>query len=606
MSCQLKSILFSPRGPEGWTTGTLTFGQTINLLMGPNGSGKTPAMKGLPFALGFPIEFPPEIKNRCRSVTLNLLNGTSEYSIEREIGGGFEAQISTDGEAPLRFNNEKDFSAWLAGMLGLPKRTFASKDGGLTPPYASSFVPMFWIDQDIGWKALYAPLITHNFVKDQSLEMLRWFLGVPSLNRAVDKSDYAKAKEQLEIAREQAAVRRAALEGLAKELGHDASQGRREALATERDGVLANLKTQASVLDTMTQTDTTHDEEIARTTRDRDAATFALNSANTRLKELDRLGQELEAEVQVLETNEVAADAFRQLCGNQACQFFRNPEESYGRRLLFLKDQLKDFRSSRSSLLEQLSQLQDDVAEADRRLASATQLKKQRLSNTISSNIVSAVDALSKSLSEVNLRLERLGRLDSEQKRFNDAVTKVLSAEEEVNRLKPKRGGGTDNSRLMEVRGEMTRQFIAWLAVLNAENIPQPVIFDEELNLILGKEKFTENSSTSGSTRTRVVLAFHAAILEASLRLQGAHPRFLIMDTPKQNELHTDDLKRYVERVQAMSDRYGLPLQLFISATEESFASSTELYAIERFRPTFTVSGKPRFFGTPAEANGTS
>jgi hypothetical protein len=42
---------------------------------------------------------------------------------------------------------------------------------------------------------------------------------VPSLNRAVDKSEYSTAREQLEAAREQVGVRRLMVETQLKEIG---------------------------------------------------------------------------------------------------------------------------------------------------------------------------------------------------------------------------------------------------------------------------------------------------------------------------------------------------------------------------------------------------
>ncbi len=598
MTVKIASLQFNPSAPTGWTTGRLSFGETINLFLGRNGSGKTPAMKGIPFALGHPIELPGQIKERCASVTIVLKSETQEHVIERQISPGFAVRVSSSDGKAAEFTSEKTFSSWLASIFAFPTRTFATKDGGVAPPYASAFIPMFWIDQDTGWKDLYSGLTTRSFLKDQPVEILRWFLGVPSLNRAVDKSDFSNAKEHLEAALEQVGICRLMVETQLREIAGDSAPGRREALTARHDQIIAELKTQSSVLDSVSRSDVTEDDAITTASRERDAAAFALNSAQERMKQLEMLGQELRAEVQILETNEVAAGAFRQLCGHEACQFFRNPEESYGRRVLFLKDQLKDFKSSSSLLQRQMAELHDSVKDSERRLSTLTQSKKDRLSSTLGAGIVSKINALSGDLSDVNVRLERLNRLEAEQKRLSAAVGKALAAEQEVERLRPRRGGGTDNSRLIEVRGELTKLFQGWLEILNAENIPQPVYFDDELNLILGKEKFTEDSSTSGSTRTRVVLAFHAAVLETSLRIQGSHPRILIMDTPKQNELHDDDLKRYVEQFQRLPERYGLPLQLFIAATEESFASSSELENVERFRPPFEHAGKPRFLGS--------
>lgn len=597
MSVEISSLEFTPRGAAGWTTGKFNFGQAINVILGPNGAGKTPAIKGIPFALGHPIELPIEIKDNCSSVVLTLKDGQKEQKIERAIVPGFSAKVVSAGGQPTEITNEKDFSAWLVKVLGFSERDFAAKDGSIVPPYSSTFLPMFWVDQDLGWKALYSPLSTHNFLKDQQSEMLRWFLGVPSLNRPIDKSDFKNAKQQLEVIREHVKVCRKVVETLAREVGTDSAPGRREMLANRQDSILAELKANSSVLDSMSRGNSPEDEAIGKASADRTAAAFALESARARMKQMDKLGLELQAEVAILETNEIAAGAFRELCGHESCQFFRSPEESYGRRVLFLKDQLKDFGISRSVLMTQMDEIQSTVSEADRQLESLRRAKKERLASSIGNDMVAKINELTKELTEVNIRIERIGRYEAEQQKLRATIEKALVAQQEVERVTPRRGGGVDDSRLIEIRGELTKQFSRWLDVLNAQNISQPVYFDEELNLNLGREKFTENSSTSGSTRTRVVLAFHAAVLETSLLLQGTHPRFLVLDTPKQNELDADDLKSYVEQYQSLSQRYGTPVQLIVAATEKAFATSAQLHGIRMLTAQFSDGKKPRFFG---------
>ncbi|HMH12381.1 MAG TPA: hypothetical protein VK578_04670 [Edaphobacter sp.] len=597
MSVEISSLEFTPRGDTGWTTGKLDFGPVTNVFLGPNGAGKTPTIKGIPFALGHPIELPADIRDHCSSVVLTLKDGQKEHRIERTISPGFSVKVVSAGEQHTEITNEKDFSAWLVSALNLAERNFAAKDGTVVPPYSSTFLPMFWVDQDLGWRALYSPLSTHNFLKDQQSEMLRWFLGVPSLNRPTDKSDFKNAKQELEAIREHVEVCRKVIEAMSREVGTDSAPGRRERLLDRQNSIQAELKATSSVLDSVSRGNFPEDEAIAKASADRTAAAFTVESARARMKQMDKLGVELQAEVAILETNEIAAGAFRELCGHEACQFFRSPEESYGRRVLFLKDQLKDFGVSRSGLVAQMNEIQATVSEADRQLESLMRAKKERLASSIGDDIVSKLNELTKELTELNIRIERIGRHEAEQQKLRAAIDKALAAEQEVERLAPRRGGGSDDSRLIEVRGELTKQFMKWLDVLNAQNISQPVYFDDELNLNLGREKFTENSSTSGSTRTRVVLAFHAAVLEASLRLQGAHPRFLILDTPKQNELHTDDLQSYVEQFQNLSHQYGTPLQLIVAATEESFATSTQLQGIRMLRANFSDGNEPRFFG---------
>jgi hypothetical protein len=293
-------------------------------------------LKGLAFALGHPVELPPDVRSHCDSVSLTLMENGDAVHVERKISEAFDVQVMNAHGEGKRFSEEKGFSSWLIERLGMPERQLADRGMGVVPPYMSFLIPMFWIDQDLGWRNLYSPLPTHNFVKDQAEEVARWILGVPSKHRAVDKGAFSRAKERLESMQEQIAIKRNTLAALRRELGPDVGRDGRNKLLARRDALLADLRTHSSVLEVLAQSSSSLDERLGEATRHRDAAKFKLNAAERRLADLRRLGQELKAEVQILEMNEIAADAFRTLCGNESCQFFRRPEESYGRRLLYL------------------------------------------------------------------------------------------------------------------------------------------------------------------------------------------------------------------------------------------------------------------------------
>jgi hypothetical protein len=128
--------------------------------------------------------------------------------------------VDTDGGLK-RFSEEKGFSAWLIERLGIPERKLADRTMGVVSPYMSVLIPIFWVDQDLGWRNLYSPLFTHNFVKDQAEEVARWILGVPAKNRAVDKEAFVRAKEHLESIQEQIAIKRNTLAALHRELEPD-------------------------------------------------------------------------------------------------------------------------------------------------------------------------------------------------------------------------------------------------------------------------------------------------------------------------------------------------------------------------------------------------
>lgn len=599
MTSPLCSLEFTPRGSAGWTSGKLDLGPVTTLVLGPNGSGKTPLLKGMAYSMGHPLELPPDITADCRTVVL-WINGIADQArIERKISSSFEVSVQSQGRTEM-FLDQKSYSAWFLRRIGIPLRTLAARDGSVAAPYVSVVAPMFWIDQDLGWRNLYSPLSTHNFINDQQDEVSRWLLGTVPKHHALDKSAFQEAKQQLDSIAEQLAVKRKTLEALQRELGPDARPESRDALLKRRGTLLSELEENNSTLQALLKSTSALDSRVDEARKRRDAAKFALEAAEQRIAELRRLGEELTAEVGILETNELAADAFRNLCGNETCQFFRRPEESYGRRLLYLKDQLKDFQSSFSLVESEITSLRSDFEEAEKQLATAVQARQASISDRPSGEIVRTIDAITRDLSQTNLRLDRMNSADQERKRFEALVEASLKQEEEVKRLRPTGGGKGDHVRLNEIREALAGSFRSWLGTLNAQNIPGKIWFDEDLRLNLGAERFSENSPFSGSTRTRIVLAYHAAVMETSLEKNGSHPHFLILDTPRQHELHHEDLSAFVKRFEEMSLAQKNSVQLVIAATEEDFASRGSGAVF--WRPTFGTADSPRFFGVPSSA----
>ena len=163
------------------------------------------------------------------------------------------------------------------------------------------------------------------------------------------------------------------------------------------------------------------------------------------------------------------------------------------------------------------------------------------------------------------------------------------------------RGERSDQTRLTDVRNELGRGYGEWLTTLRAQNIPERIGFDDDLRLHLGDERFSENSPFSGSTRTRIVLAYHAAMVETSLKTGGCHPGFLVLDAPKQHELHAEDLGAFVLRFRDMVASQPTPIQLVIAATEQDFVNENLADAI--WRPAFGTQQEPRFFGAGSVEN---
>ncbi|WP_413215397.1 hypothetical protein [Paraburkholderia kururiensis] len=82
---------------------------------------------------------------------------------------------------------------------------------------------------------------------------------------------------------------------------------------------------------------------------------------------------------------------------------------------------------------------------------------------------------------------------------------------------------------------------VKWMQTLETQNVSTNVDIDLNLRFTFGGETLDVIGSGS-STTIRLVLAIHAALLEACLSDKSRPFRFLILDTPKQEELHTADL----------------------------------------------------------------
>ncbi len=590
----LRSLELLPRGEVGWTSGSLSFGRASTLLLGRNGAGKTPLLKALVYGLGHPVELPPLVREKCSAVVVEIVADATEYRIVRQFESGLVVAVSDQKGHVVSFSNESDFSSWLLPKIGIALRTLSSVSGEQVPPYMSVVGPMFLVDQDVGWASEYVPFETHKFVRDQREEVLRWLLDLPAKYRPVDKGKYREAKTEQAGIQEQIAFKRRGLEALRRELGEDRGDDAVERLQERKAVLEPEIARAQSTIQTMLQSESALDVRVRESAQQRDELALKLASAKKRKKQLGDYRAEMGTELSALEQNEVAADIFRKLCGNQSCQFFRN-EDSFGRRVLYLKDQLKDFEVGSGEVERVLVVLTDQLAAAERLVHEASEAKSQELEQRGGGGIVSFLQLATRELSDIHVRLDRLERIAREQKQLEVLLTKEARARDSVDELRPTRGARRETSRLLDARQHLATSFVKWCGVLNTPNLPTEIEFDEELRLVVNGEPFTSKSSPSGSTRTRFILSYHAALVEASLAMNGNHPKLLILDAPRQHELSSADLSAYVAQFHKMSSRLEDPVQFVFSATDPDVVPVGSVDAV--WTPRFNLDGELRFLG---------
>ena len=89
MSLTLGNFKFQTSAITGWESEDLKFGKEFTILLGENGTGKTPMMWGMAYALGYPLELAPDISNNSTHTSITLQQGDSEYKFIRSTAKDF-------------------------------------------------------------------------------------------------------------------------------------------------------------------------------------------------------------------------------------------------------------------------------------------------------------------------------------------------------------------------------------------------------------------------------------------------------------------------------------------------------------------------------------
>jgi hypothetical protein len=597
LKAKLRSLrLVAVVGQSGLASPLLPFGANTTFLIGPNGAGKTPLMRCIAFGLGHTLELAPDIVDRVAAVEVRLSEDVGdEVVVRRLIGRTFAIETSYDGKT-LKFNDERTFGAWMTNLLGIPKRELAQKgNSSPIPPYMNIVTPAFYVDQDHGWKDLYAPLKEANYVKDQGQEVARWFLNLPPRHRANDPKAFDNAKTSAKSLEELIAIKRKTIDALKREVGHDGRPGLLIELTERRELLRRTIAEQHLVIARIGGATTGFDDALRQAQTQSRELNALLQAGERRQRELRGLRDDYMAEVQIVGTNETAAEAFRSLCASTTCQFFLKPEESYGRRLMFLKDQIKDFEVSFAAVEYELAQLRAQASAARATVDSLVGERRTVNTSNDSEKIVADLEALSHELSEINIRIDRLDRIAREQEQLQNAVERLLAANEEVDSLRPLGGGSRSDDRGYAARKAMGSAFQTWIDILQIpNNVTAASIFDENLSPVLNQRSFS-SGAFSGSTLTRIVLAYHAALVQVSLEKKGNHPAFLLLDAPKQQEIKSKHLRDFISAFHQLSKDYGDAVQLVVAAKDEDIVPKGAVDVV--WRPTFGAGKSARFLG---------
>lgn len=557
---KLISLKINGKGLNGLESDTLKFSDHITQLFGPNGSGKTPLIQSIAFCLGYPCVFRKEIYERCLDAELIVQSDKDKFCFKRKfLENDLDIEVLTNGKYKQNFFDEQSFSFFIFETLKIKASDLVSTWNKATTPYMSTLLPIYYLDQDDGYRDIYHA--NKSFIKDQYSEMLRMLFKLPPKHSFDEKKEKILAKEKLDFhdGKVQAAKRTYNL------IKQDVSSISFSYIEIQRqiellDVELENLKrfglSNNSKLSVYDKIITKHLLSINNITNE-------MNEIERRNDGISKIISEIESEIETLNLNEESRRvflSFEEICSSPNCKLFSKSSESYSKNLLYLRDQIKDLeRNSQSDqvLYEQLSIQKDNLLDL------VEQLELEKEESTEKSEAARLVDASAKIKSE----LFELEQMKSNFDRLNDFEGKLLEIISERDKAfeyyKSFNKRGNTPTEVYRLRSRFTDLFIDWLDSLKTINVSRNIKFSSEFIPTLGDESVTK---LKGSTRVRVVLAYHAALFELLISSGFRYIEFLILDTPKQHQMHDVDLDHYLDKLKKLAITHNI--QLIFSTTE--------------------------------------
>lgn len=587
---RLKSLHIEPMGATGWESPVLEFGERTTMLFAPNGSGKTPLIRGLASALGFQNKFRTDILEKCKAVVLTAESDGKPLTIRRVLGSTnneFYATIDFDGEE-TEHHSEGSFSVALFNLLGLKPPRLVSNKGEEAQPYISTLLPVFYLIQGYGYSAAYKS--PNAFIEDQFAEMVRFAFGLNPKHSYEVKKNLIEEKSALEAQTRKIVGAQRVLDYQSRGVDDsDANQAMlqrtAEDLTGQIDALRASVDAKGTASSALTEMLRQKDVQIR-------AKQLELFDLQNRVAGIETIRAEIDGEVKTLGLNEEARrvfTSFQEICRVPNCGLFLGSTESYGKNLLYLKDQIKDLQRNSMRAEIRAEQLQERLGELS--------LERKTLADNLDSpsasgvdQLVTAVQALTKQLVDVQAELGRIAALKNEK-------SKLFELERERDRIQDRidelaNTGRADND-FKKLRMSLRDLTVKWMETLVTQNVKTNVDIDLNLRFTFGGETIeTIGSGGTSSTTIRLVLAIHAALFEAYLSVKSRPFRFLILDTPKQEELHTADLSRYLKELEKMCEANNA--QLIFSSTEYDHPTGQKDM---RWLPKYSGPDKPMYLG---------
>ncbi|MGP2715702.1 hypothetical protein ACTVKN_20695 [Serratia marcescens] len=557
---KLLSLKINGRDFSGLESDELIFGEHITELYGPNGCGKTPLLQSISYCLGYPCKFREDIYKLCKSATLTFTIGNDNFRATRDFEHTeFILSLVCNSKKSM-FYNQADYSKYILEKLSLAYPSLLTTQNKQSYPYLATILPIFYLDQDFGYsKFYYSP---SNFIKDQFSEMLRIVFFLPEKHSFDVKKQSINIMEEIKYLDNSLAIQRRDIE-IAKEANKDKD-------IEFIDNSIIDLKNELSVLKNSKslKNDSLHsiDEIIRRQKENLRDLNEELSFIARRESSLVQIMKEINTEINTLNLNEEAKRIFRsfeEICPSLDCKMFSRSSESYAKHLLYLKDQIKDIERSLNLDGGRYDQITQEIAYVNKTVEDLNSMRNGIIEEEDLSSVIDAISAITSMLFKLQLEKSELHKISILEDKYVEMLNKRENALDKLEGLGKNR---QSIPRLTRVKSTLREKYISWLKVLKTPNVDFNISFEQDFSPVLGFETLEQ---LKGSTKVRAILAYRSALIESMLELENKSFMFAIFDTPKQHEIHYEDINNFIFNLKKLSQKFNF--QFIFSSTEYKY-----------------------------------
>lgn len=557
---KLLSLKINGRDFSGLESDELIFGEHITELYGPNGCGKTPLLQSISYCLGYPCKFREDIYKLCKSATLTFTIGNDNFRATRDFEHTeFILSLVCNSKKSM-FYNQADYSKYILEKLSLAYPSLLTTQNKQSYPYLATILPIFYLDQDFGYsKFYYSP---NNFIKDQFSEMLRIVFFLPEKHSFDVKKKSINIMEEIKYLDNSLAMQRRDIE-IAKEANKDKD-------IESIDNSIIDLKNELSVLKNSKslKNDSLHsiDEIIRRQKENLRDLNEELSFIARRESSLVQIMKEINTEINTLNLNEEAKRIFRsfeEICPSLDCKMFSRSSESYAKHLLYLKDQIKDIERSLNLDGGRYDQITQEIAYVNKTVEDLNSMRNGIIEEEDLSSVIDAISSITSMLFKLQLEKSELHKISILEDKYVEMLNKRENALDKLEGLGKNR---QSIPRLTRVKSTLREKYISWLKVLKTPNIDFNISFEQDFSPVLGFETLEQ---LKGSTKVRAILAYRSALIESMLELENKSFMFAIFDTPKQHEIHYEDINNFIFNLKKLSQKFNF--QFIFSSTEYKY-----------------------------------